>query len=811
MKRRYITIFLISGAVLVLEIALTRLFSIYLSYHFAFMVISIAMLGIGSAGTVLSLTTAGKDQRDIDSRMAVYALLAGISITAGYAFINHISFDPVKLAWDWKQIFSVALFCFVLSVPFFFSGMLIATAFSTYSEQSEIIYGSDLLGAGTGSLAVLALLQGAGPEYAVLAASVLCCTASLVIGGKKARTAVLLFLISGGVFILTNPEELRVRLSPYKPLSLALKHPGAEHLDTYHNAFSRIDTLKSPAVRFAPGLSLTYPGDLPEQIGLSTDGGEMNAVTKGDRTEALSFLEFLPSAVAYKIKSPPSLRKGREGGIDVLVLEPKGGLPVLMAEHYAFAETHKIESNPLMVTILRDELREFSGGIYESNTWSGLGRGLLKNRRFRRDSSSRFDIIDLPMTGVSPAGSFGITEDYRFTVEAFKEYLDALKEEGIMSISLYILPPPRTELRIIGTVIQALEQRGVSDVSRHIAAIRSWDSITILVKNSPFQEEEIGRIKDFAKQMRFDLLSYPGIKEKETNVYIRMPSNEYFLAFMNLLNPHERKGFREDYLFNIEPVTDESPFFYSYLKLKNIKVIYDVMGRKWQYFIEEGYLLPVIFLQVFFLSLVLILLPVFSVKGLRSGSPPRSARLQERQGIFPVLVYFAMLGMGFMFVEVTLIQRSILPLVNPSYSVATVLTAILISSGTGSMMSSRMNIFRVSAALPVLIVFTALYSLFFPLFLGVLSPYSLKLKITAVFLALIPLGFFMGIPFPAGIKILGQGNRTLIPWAWAVNGCLSVLAPILTIMLAMAWGFQTVLWSGAAAYLLAFLALRRMK
>ncbi|TNF56779.1 hypothetical protein EP227_00355 [bacterium] len=809
---------------LVLEIALTRLFSIYLSYHFAFMVISIAMLGLGSAGTVLSLTSAGKNKNDrsvthpmrnittashgVNSRMAVHALLAGISIIASYVICNHVSFDPVKLTWDWKQIFSVALLCLVFSVPFFFSGMVIATAFSSYSEQSELIYGSDLLGAGTGSLAVLAILQRAGPEYAVLAASVLCCAASLVMGGKRTRFTVVLFIAFSSIFFFTSPEELRVRLSPYKPLSLALKYPGADHLETYYNTFSRIDTLKSPAVRFAPGLSLFYDGDLPEQIGLSIDGGEMQAVTKGDRTKALSFLEFLPSALVYEIKKRQGIL---DRGLDVLVLEPKGGLQVLMAEQYSHKEIYKFESNPLLVNIIRDDLREFSGGMYERNTWSGLGRSLMKNSQFSNDSSQLFDVIDLPMTGVSPSGAFGITEDYRFTVEAFQEYLNALRQDGIMSISLYILPPPRIELRIVGTVIHVLEQRGVKEVSQHIAGIRSWDSITILVKNTPFDKEEIRHIRDFARDRRFDLLSYPGIEESETNVYIRMPSNEYYQAFARLINPELRKEFQEEYLFNIDPVTDESPFPHFYLKLKNIKAIYDVMGNKWQYFIEEGYLLPVIFLQILLLSLVLILLPVLGLKGFQNDSIPHDSPFYKRQRLFPSLLYFGMLGLGFMFVEVTLIQKSILPLVNPSFSVATVLTAILISSGTGSMMSSRLSVLRITSALPVLIVLIALYSLFFPQFLGIISPYSLKLKIIAVFLGLIPLGFFMGIPFPAGIKLLGQGNRALIPWAWAVNGCLSVLAPILTIMLAMSWGFQTVLWSGAAVYLFAYLALRRMK
>ena len=169
-----------------------------------------------------------------------------------------------------------------------------------------------------------------------------------------------------------------------------------------------------------------------------------------------------------------------------------------------------------------------------------------------------------------------------------------------------------------------------------------------------------------------------------------------------------------------------------------------------------------------------------------------------------------MLGLGFMFVEVTMIQKSILPLENPSYAFATVLTAILISSGLGSFISSRFTKLKIRYFLLLLGVLIFLYSIILPLFLNIISPYSLALKIPMVFIVLMPLGFFMGIPFPMGMKLLGQKNEALIPWAWAVNGCLSVLAPILTIMLAMTMGFKAVMWLGAIAYLLAFVSLKKL-
>ncbi|MCK5427271.1 MAG: hypothetical protein KAJ34_06210, partial [Thermodesulfovibrionia bacterium] len=265
MRRVYVTIFLLSAGVLIFEISLTRLFSIYLSHHFAFMVVSIAMLGIGAAGTAISVYPRIKNI----SNIPVYALFCGISIILGYVASNYISFDPVKLSWDRTQVFAIALYCLLFSIPFFFAGVLIATVFSEQSKKSERIYCSDLLGAGAGSLAVLCILNISGPEYAVLTASTACFCASLLTGTKKIRYLVLLCIALNVVFIIIHPAFLHVRLSPYKNLSLALKYPGASHLNTYYNSFSRIDTLQSPAVRFAPGLSLNYLKPLPEQIGIA--------------------------------------------------------------------------------------------------------------------------------------------------------------------------------------------------------------------------------------------------------------------------------------------------------------------------------------------------------------------------------------------------------------------------------------------------------------------------------------------------------------------------------------------------------------
>jgi len=380
-----------------------------------------------------------------------------------------------------------------------------------------------------------------------------------------------------------------------------------------------------------------------------------------------------------------------------------------------------------------------------------------------------------------------------------------------MSISLYLIPPPRTEFRMLATIISAFEGLGIKDAASRIAAVRSWDSMTILVRNSPFAMDEIERIKTFCEDRRFDLVYYPGIKEGESNKYIKMPSDEYFIGFNKILNNKMRTPFLDYYLFDIKPVHDDNPFFHYYLKIDNVKAIYAKMGRKWLYFLEEGYFLPIVFVIILFLSVLLIIFPVYinAIKKRRIQRFKHFEHVKPSSSFF-VFIYFALLGLGFMFVEVSLIQKSILLLENPSYSIAVILTAILISSGTGSMISANFSESRTSFSLLILSLLILIYSLIHPVLLTILSPYTLKVRIIAITFSIIPLGLFMGIPFPLGIKLLGHNNEALIPWAWAINSCLSVLAPIMTIMLALIFGFKAVFWIGTLAYFLAFLSLTKL-
>lgn len=772
-------IFIASLCSLSYEITLIRIFSISLWYHFAFMVISIAMLGIAASGTLLSIYPGLKD----DKYLGYYFLIFSVGIPASYLLMNVIPFDPARLSWDKMQLCYISLYYILLSFPFFSFGLIISTSLSVMNKYAGHIYGADLTGAGTGSLLVLWLLSAGGPEKVVFIISSIAALSVFICGGKKLRTASFMLLIINAGIIYFHPTLINPKISPYKPLETALRFPGAEHLGTYYNPFSRVDIFKSPAVRFAPGLSLRYLNELPQQVGITIDAGDIYAVTKDTDKKTLDFLRYLPSSLPYELSRQNS----------VLIVEPRGGLPVLTAGYYGSEDIYTVDSNPLVIEAVRGYPKGFTTGIYNKNAYSGLGRSWLAS------SLGKFDLIDISMTGSMPSGSFGFSEDYRFTVEAFGEYLRHLNPEGLLAINLFIIPPPRAELRLLNTIAAAIEKQGVRDSGRHLIAVRSWDTITLILKKSGFSKGDLDVLKGFARDKRFDMIYYPGITEKEANIHIKMPSSEYFEAFQNIISEKTRAQFNKDYIFDISPVYDEKPFSHYYLKLKNFKKIYKSVGSKWQYFIEEGYLLPVIFIQVLFLSAILILLP--SIK-LRSKIPLDFSLILS-------LAYFAFLGIGYMFIEISFIQKMILPLENPSYAAAAVLSSMLISSGLGSLLSQHLKTFQNKRILLFLCLTIFLYGLFLPSIMEALHPYSLRLKIISVFFTLLPAGLLLGIPFPLGLLPLGRNNPELIPWAWAVNGCLSVLAPILSVMLAISAGFKAVILSGMIMYLLAFLCLRR--
>jgi hypothetical protein len=803
MRKILPVVFFSSMAALAFEVLLTRIFSISLWYHFAFMIISIAMLGLAAGGTLLSMFSRLRDMKNIGP----YTFCLGIAIPAGYLLANLVPFDPVRLSWERTEILHLGLYYLFLALPFFFSGLIIATALTAGSDRSGLLYGADLLGAGIGSLGILFLMGMIAPERGVFVLSSVVLGASFLVCGKSLKAASLILIAANIALFSLQPEFTRLRISPYKELPAALRYPGAEPMRTYYTPFARIDTFRSPAVRFAPGLSLSYLEPLPEQIGFAVDGGNTSAITHAADRAALRFLAWLPAALPYET--------GQRNNI--LILDPGGGLQMLLAHYYRAVEVIGIETNPWLAGIIRKDFGSFSGNIYGTKTRSGLGRSWLVGR------SETFDLIDISLQDAAPAGSFGIAEDYRYTVEAFREYVSHLRNDGAVCVNLFIIPPPRNELRILATLAAAMESLGIRNPGQHIAAVRSWGSVSILAKRSPLTRDETAAVRRFARQRRFDTVFLPDITPQETNRYIKMPSNEYFRAFAAILSPEKRKSFMEEYVFDVGPVYDNAPFFHYFLKFGKIREVYRIMGGKWQFFLEEGYIVPALLVQAAVLSALLVLLPAFAAWDKRNDEPNTGSKMDSpliREGIIRVkaasghlrgkngtglLPYFAFLGFGFMFVEITLIQKLILPLENPSYAMAAVLATLLLSSGAGSLLSFRYAVLGSSRIIALTALVIILYGFFLPAVSAVIAHFRSPASFILVCLALFPSGFLMGIPFPTGLKVLGRRNPHLIPWAWAINGCCSVLGPLCAVFTAMELGFRNVLLLGALFYFFAFL------
>lgn len=776
-------VFAAAFASLAYELALIRLLSITLWYHFAFMVVSIAMLGIGASGTLLSVAPRLKDLR----KVPLYVLLLALAIPASYLAAGLIPFDPARLSWDWMQPAYIALFAIALSAPFLFFGLSVSASYASLTGSAGAVYAADLLGAGAGSVALFALLYTGGPERAIFIMSMLAAGAALLRGGAAIRFASVLLVSLDLLLLLAQPAFISPVMSAYKPLPFALTYPGAKVLETRHSPYSRIDIFESPAIRFAPGLSLTFLDTLPPQTGIAVDGGDIHAMIDAQDLSRMKFIDHLPSALPYLLGRPRN----------ILVLEPKGGLSLHQAIRSGAARIVSVESDPLLQEIVEERAGITPPSGVELRSMTGLGR----NRLARQDRE--FDIISMSLLGSLMPGSFGLSEDYSATVEAFRQYLAGLAPGGVLSLDLYLLPPARSELRLMATLLEAAGETGTADASDRIIAVRSWDTVTVLYKNGALTHADISAVRRFCAQNRFDTVYYPGMQPGEGNRYVKMRDDSYAEAFRSIIDGETRSAFIRGHLFDIGPKRDAAPFTHYYLKLQNIREIYRAMGGKWQYFFEEGYLLPFLLLQVLVVSVVVMLLPL-----VRRGPPGRAAAPRRLINILP---YFGLLGLGYLFVEVSFMQLMMLPLEHPAYAAGTVVASILAGSGLGGYMSGKQEPRSKTAALLWLAGAIVLYALAMPTLTSALARLPYAARIIVCFILFLPAGILMGMPFPLGLSLLGRRDPDLIPWAWAMNGCCSVVSPVLAMLIALSTGFTVVLMCGAGMYLIGAVLIGKMQ
>lgn len=776
----YLGLALLSAAALAFEITLTRLFSVTQWYHFAFLAVSVALLGYGASGTALSLVPSWA-RPPTGRRSVALASFFALSVVGAYLTLNHLPFDSYRIAWERVQVLYLILYYLALTVPFFCAGLVTALLLAVHARRAAPLYAANLLGSALGGLVPVLALPLVG-EGTVLIIAALGLFAALIFSLRLQKSPGMLAVRSSclGVCVLLCllawflPIPFHLRLSPYKGLSQVLLFPDAEVVWQRWNPFSRVDRVASSAIRSAPGLSLSYPGSLPEQDGLFVDGDDLSPVVTA--TEGQAFTDYLPVALPYQL---------RVGG-QALVLEPRGGLDLRVALDQGAASVVAVESNPLLV--------EAGDQVYND---ARVRVEHEEGRSYARRSGEVFDVVHLALSdGYRPvtSGAYSLGERYDLTVEAFGDYLARLRPGGLLAVERWLQLPPSETLRAGATVVEALRRAGVDDPATRLAVIRDWQIGLILVKNGAFTGKELAIIREFCRTRSLDLVALPGLAEAEANRFNILEEPVYYRAFRRLLTDPE--GLYSTQLYDVRPPGDDRPFFFHFFRWQQTGAVLQQLGRTWQPWGGSGYFVLVALLAVAGVtSGVLILLPL-----IRLAREGEESRMRRR-----TLAYFGLLGLGFLFVEIPLMQRFILFLGQPIYAFTAVVTAILLFSGLGSLAAPRLP---VRWTLPLLVVAILLYPLGLPLlfrgFLG--TPLALRLAITACSLA--PLGFLMGIPFPSGLAWLRERAPRLIPWAWAINGCSSVLASVLAAIVALSAGFSWVLVAAGLAYAGAWLASR---
>lgn len=805
----YLGLFLLAAATFVFEISLTRIFSLAQFYHFAFMAVSLALLGFGASGSLLTLWPRLADSH-WRRRLAWLAAAFGLSIPASYLLTNALPFDSYSIAWDPRQALYLLLHYLALAVPFALSGLGVSIPLAAVPARAHRIYGANLAGSAAGCLLAVLLLPRLGGPGTIAAAGLLgwLAVAAFVWRGVGAglKPAPTLGYLAGTMLLawltVARPPFLDVRLSPYKGLSQALLYPGARVIFSDWNAFSRVDLLQSPGVRQLPGLSYTYAAAPPPQLGLTVDGDDLTAVPLiADPQADLAFSDYLPAAIAYRLRP----------GARALILEPKGGLDVWMALAEGAAAVTAVESNPLLITAARYGMSRdrFQTCPYVADVYGDPRVRVVTEvgRSYLRRSVERFDVVQLALTQPYrpvTSGAYSLAEDYVHTVEAFSDYLTHLEEDGLLVVTRWLQTPPSETVRTLALIVEALEQIGVSDPAAGIIAFRGVQTGTFLAKKGGFTAAEMDAVREFCAARRFDLVVGPGVRPEETNRYNVLPQPYYAQVFGELLASEDRRAFYAAYLFAVAPPTDDHPFFFHFFRWQQTPAILRTLGKTWQPFGGSGYFVLLALLALAVLASALLILGPLLLKG-TAGTRRKSGELGRlRRQVF---LYFGLLGLAYLFVEIPLMQRFILFLGQPVYAMTAVLFALLLFSGLGSFFAPRLPHRLTLAVLTVAIV---LYPLLLPTLFRLTLGLPLFSRFVIAVLTLAPLGFLMGVPFPRGIGLLERQAPRLIPWAWAVNGCTSVLSSILAALGALSWGFSAVLGAGAACYAGAMLNIWRL-
>ncbi len=795
MRRIFFSIAVLSAGVLGYEILLTRLLSIVQWHHFAYMIISLALLGFGASGTFL--TFAGQRlARRFNVAFVVNAGLFAVSSFACFLFVQSLPLNLLEISWSADQLRWLALAYLALMLPFFFAANCIALTFVRFPDVLATTYACDLAGAGLGCAAVVWMLHVAEPGAAlapVAGAGIL----AAVVAGIETRwlrwSASALVLGCAGYLLQGAPFALQV--SEYKGLAQAKRVAGATVIDSRASPLGLLTVVANPEVPFrhAPGLSIAAPVSIPDQVAIYTDADSATMINRydGDR-RSIAYLDRVSSALPYHLANIDS----------VLVLGSGAGADVLQAIYHGAGRITAVEMNAQLVAFVRDEYAAFSGNIYRDDRVSvRIGEA----RDFVTRDRQRYDLVQmtgLDAFGAATSGLHALNENYVLTVEALQGYLDRLRPDGLVAITRWIDLPPRDGIKLFATAVSTLRTRGIDQPGRRLAWVRSWNSHTLVIKNGDLSTDQIEALRTFADDRRFDVAFYPGMTRQEANRY-NILSVPHFFNAANALLGTEHKAFISNYKFRIAPSSDDRPFHSHFFKWRHFPEMLALRLRGGMGLLELGYVVLIAALiQAIIASVVLIVLPLIWMRH-KPGTVSGSAWSRVR-----VIGYFLPVGLAFLFIEIAFIQIFVRFLGHPVYAVAVMLASFLLFAAVGSQLTAVLRDTiderrKLVAATGVIAMLCVAYVVMLPMVLAHFAGAGIAWRAGVAVLLVAPLAVAMGMPFPLGLRALRGGSAHLIPWAWAINGCASVVSAVLAIVLAMYFGFTAVILMSVTLYCLA--------
>lgn len=798
-----ITLFLVSFALIALQLFYMRALSVIRYHHFSYLVISTALLGFGASGTYLTFAYQSITEHfAISARNILFAFT--LSIPLSYTLIKVLPLDTRYLLYSADQFFLLIVYNLLVLIPFFFGATFIGMCLRNYRDSIPLLYGVNLFASGLGGLGSLMVMHVLPAETLPLT-PVIAGVAALSVWefpriGKlrNLHRVFLCTLIGVAGFVL----PLESGIDQYKSLAHLRRleqQDDARKMITCYSPRMRFDVYDAPSLHqtlFAGPLSDETP---PPQLHILFDGQITGTLFRIDKPEDAGIMDSTPQSLPYRLL--------QSAGVPVraLLVGEVGGSNIWLARRYRAEGITVLQPAGCLLESLKGPLHREGGSVFFSEGVETLG---TPPRLYMEGVSKKYSIIHIASAEGMPAASSGLQslhENYVLTSEGIHACLLQLQGQGFVAITRGIQSPPRDNIKVFSMFLSALEQAGVEQPQLHLLQARNYMAVTTLVSAEPISEEMVRHFQNECRRLDMDVEYYPGIQSSDLTQKNRIQGppgknySYYHHAAMELLGPGTEE-FYDSWAYNVRPPGDQQPYFHNFFRWSSFGKFIDTFGTGFLRRMELGYIVLVLtFVEICVVAFVLILLPLWVGRSQGVRNAPKGWRL-------PVFLHFGAIGLGFMFLEMVMIQKLAYFLGDPIYSASAVITSILVCAGIGSSLQDILpwTARRRIRAASVLVVLLALGNLStFGLLLDFFIEYSIVIRFLVALVVLAPIAFCMGWMLPAGMQLIRGPTPDLIPWAWGINGFTSVAAGPLAVMLSIAVGFPGVILCAAACYTLA--------